>query len=101
MSKLRALLVGATAAGALAVGSFAPALAESVPVDGVGTLTVNIDPAGSGEITADGTVAGTPLDGYVTAYGDANAQDGDICADDNGAPGESESATCVSDLAAG
>ncbi|MFZ6004387.1 MAG: hypothetical protein ACOYXM_10700 [Actinomycetota bacterium] len=96
MTKWRAVLVGAMAGGALAAGAFIPAQAETV-VTPIGNATVDVG-SGGGEVTADGAPTNPdPLDGYVTAYGDPVTQSGDICADDEGSPGDvGGNPTCAS-----
>lgn len=84
---MRALLVGATAAGAFAAASFIPAHAETVSQ---GPVTVVMDPGSqSGSITVSGD------QGYLTAYGSAATQNGDICGEAYGTP----AAGCVGDVA--
>lgn len=65
MSKMRALLVGATAAGAFAAASFIPAQAESVDLGGLGTIEYS-----------DG--GGDPMGAYVVVQGNATTQPGYI-----------------------
>lgn len=85
MNKMRALLIGATAAGTLAVGSLIPAGAADVideDLGGVGHVTVN------SYGWADLTVNGEP--GYLSAYGHLPHREADICAGT-----DSASATCL------
>lgn len=107
MTTWRAVLVGAMAGGALAAGSLIPAHAEPTVVETpAGTITADGNPETQvGHITADGTVTGTPLDGYVTAGNDGVDGPTGVCADDNGSnanpydaetnPGGSSSPTCT------
>lgn len=75
MSKIRVLLVGATAAGAFAAASFVPTHADTLVPTPVGNLNVN----GGSQIEADGAADNPdPLDGYLTV--DSRG----ICAADNG-----------------
>lgn len=88
MSKIRVLLVGATAAGAFAAASFIPVHAEDV-VTPIGTLQVDGDPAGpTGHITADGAASNPGAgSGYIVAGNDGTGNADGVCADDNGSPG--------------
>ncbi len=94
MSKLRVLLVGATAAGAFAAASFIPAHAQDVNVPGVGTLSVDGNPAGpSGHITANGEDAnGDYAGGYIVAGNDGTGNADGVCADTIGSPGSTPDA---------
>ncbi len=114
MSKWRTILVGTVASGALATGAFLPAHAERIDVPGAGSITVAGDPmTQTGHVTADGTIAGTPGDGYITAGNDGVDGPTGVCADDNGSnanpqddpatpgvdnPGGSTSPTCTPDV---
>jgi len=88
MSKMRALLIGATATGALGVGSLIPVGAANVvdeDLGGVGHVTVN------SYGWADLTVNGEP--GYLSVYGHLPHQEADVCVGSDEA-----SATCLSSV---
>lgn len=108
---MRKLIATAVAGGLLTAGAWLiPAHANDARACEEGdTVTQPIDtPALNGQICAGGSAqAGKghvwadghsenpgPLAGYVSAGNDGTVDEG-ICADDNGAPGDSESATCV------
>jgi len=69
MSKMRALLVGATVAGAFAASSFIPAQAEDLSQDTpVGKVVLQGDPAtqdGAIVVDGNGTVPGPIGGGYI------------------------------------
>jgi hypothetical protein len=83
MSKMRALLVGATVAGAFAASSMVPAFAAdpvNVPTP-IGTASAGGTGPGDGHLYLDGAAGNPdPGDGYltVTAAG--------VCGADNGSP---------------
>lgn len=67
MSKMRALLVGAMASGALAAGAFIPAHADPLVPTPIGELHVHGTGPNDGSIKADGASSNPdPLDGSVT-----------------------------------
>lgn len=89
MSKIRVLLVGATAAGAFAAASFIPVHAQDVPTP-IGTLSVDGSqgPPPAGHIIADGDPNNPgPSSGYIVAGNDGTGNADGVCADDNGSPG--------------
>lgn len=89
MSKLRVLLVGATAAGAFAAASFIPAQADTPVADVVtpiGELHIHGSGPEDGAIIADGDVSNPdPLDGSASLSSDG------LCTSDDGRdPGATE-----------
>ena len=90
MSKMRALLVGAVAAGGFAAASFIPATADPLVPTPIGELHVH-----GSQIEADGASGNPdPLDGYLTVDGRG------ICGADNGSAANHQagSENCNEDL---
>lgn len=85
MKKRIAIVLGA----AFLLGGLGTA-AHADPIDVAGIGTVTLDP--DGEVTINGNNDNGPVaSGYVTVRRDSQ----NVCADDNGDPGESESPTCA------